>query len=81
MTYFDPGDRVTVDGVMTDDDFNVVPAPHSGRTGTVIAHTTIRQPEGYDEDALMIEFATGERCAMFENWLRPALDDQPGGAS
>lgn len=77
MTDFNPGDRVTVDGTMTDDNFNDVPAPHSGRTGTIIASTTIRQPEGYDEDAWTVEFADGERYAYFDDWLRPALGEMP----
>lgn len=77
MTDFNPGDHVVVTGVMTDDDFNIVPAPHSGRTGIVIAYATIRQPEGYDEDAWIVEFAPGERHAIFEHWLQPASD---GGA-
>lgn len=72
MTGFNRGDRVTVVGTMSDDDFNIVPAPHSGRTGTVIAYTEIRQPEGYDEDAWVVEFAPGERHAIFEHWLQPA---------
>jgi hypothetical protein len=74
MTAFKRGDQVTVTGTMTDDDFNEVPAPHSGRTGTVVGPTTIPQPEGYDEDAWLVEFAPGERYAFFDDWLRPAKD-------
>jgi hypothetical protein len=72
VTSFAPGDRVTVTGTVADDDFNTVPAPHSGRTGTVVGPTTIPQSEGYDEDAWLVEFAPGERYAFFEDWLRSA---------
>lgn len=72
MTGFNRGDRVTVVGTMSDDDFNEVPAPHSGRTGTVIGYEAIRQPEGYDEDAWLVEFTPGESHAIFEHWLRHA---------
>jgi hypothetical protein len=72
MTGFAPGVRVTVAGTMSDDDFNIVPAPHSGRTGTVIDYAAIRIGEGYDEDGWLVEFAPGERHTIFEDWLRPA---------